>query len=586
MRNRVEPAEERANSSNNVTMKSEGGSTPNMQSTSLPSVETEAGVKYKTSTVTAAQKSATVASVDKETLDRYKRGMTRLEFIATMNASVRRNSALSFGSSRAGDMDLENLQPEARRRFLFDDKALVKGGRMKDLFKSEEPPEEDFNDVVDQDNRRVEVFVSQELVGEVIESFYFRVFIFGLIVINSLLIGLQTDEKKSVQFRYMFSIFDQAVLATFTCEIILKWYHGFWVFWKVGWNILDFAIIMALLLGPQLSFLSSSRILRILRVMRAFRSLRSISALAGLSMVVQTILQSVPDMANICLLLFIIQLMLGVAGVTLFGRLVPSHFKDLPTAIFSLFICVTQDGWVEIFKLFRQGSPTLHYGGAVYLFVAIMIGAFVFANLVVAVVVTNLEMAMKEMKLDFKMEEDVLATGEEVAQAGTEQPAKVPIMPFEEARKGVELSFQAPLQLMDLKGLSCDKLEKYYLVLIALESNLAEYQLIRKDVHSVFEMVKNLNVVEAEWGDGAPELPKQPRGSDIDLSELKKGDILSNLMKLEERHLISTKEGMEMDTVLKNAFEKDSHRRTMNARASGSAPMRRRDSVGATGLRG
>ena len=146
MRNRVEPAEERANSSNNVTMKSEGGFTPNMpmranrwgvlmQSTSLPSVETEAGVKDKTSTVTAAQKSATEASEDKETLDRYKRGMTRLEFIARMNSSVRRNSALSFGSSRVGDMDLENLQPEARRRFLFDDTALVKGGRMKDLFK-------------------------------------------------------------------------------------------------------------------------------------------------------------------------------------------------------------------------------------------------------------------------------------------------------------------------------------------------------------------------------------------------------------------------------------------------------------------
>lgn len=32
---------------------------------------------------------------------------------------------------------------------------------MKELFKAEEPPEEDFNDIVDQDDRRIEAFVSQ-----------------------------------------------------------------------------------------------------------------------------------------------------------------------------------------------------------------------------------------------------------------------------------------------------------------------------------------------------------------------------------------------------------------------------------------
>ena len=40
-------------------------------------------------------------------------------------------------------------------------------------------------------------------------------------------------------------------MSAFTVEIILKWYHGFAVFWKSGWNILDFFIIAALLLGPR-----------------------------------------------------------------------------------------------------------------------------------------------------------------------------------------------------------------------------------------------------------------------------------------------------------------------------------------------
>ena len=56
---------------------------------------------------------------------------------------------------------------------------------------------------------------------------------------------------QSEDYRLEFSIFDQCVLAVFTFEILLKWYYGFWIFWKVGWNVLDFGIILALLLGPR-----------------------------------------------------------------------------------------------------------------------------------------------------------------------------------------------------------------------------------------------------------------------------------------------------------------------------------------------
>ena len=58
--------------------------------------------------------------------------------------------------------------------------------------------------------------------------------------------------------------------------------------------------------------------------------------------------------------------------------------------MFSLFICVTQDGWVDIYNEFQSQGSTMHIGGAFFLFLCIMVGAFIFANLVVAVVVTNL----------------------------------------------------------------------------------------------------------------------------------------------------------------------------------------------------
>ena len=68
---------------------------------------------------------------------------------------------------------------------------------------------------------------------------------------------MKTNMFQSVKYRYLFSIFDQVVMATFVCEILLKWYYGFWIFWKAGWNILDFLIIAALLLGPRKLLLSA-----------------------------------------------------------------------------------------------------------------------------------------------------------------------------------------------------------------------------------------------------------------------------------------------------------------------------------------
>lgn len=56
--------------------------------------------------------------------------------------------------------------------------------------------------------------------------------------------------------------------------------------------------------------------------------------------------------------------------------------------MFALFICITQDGWLQIVdELNSCGQEIL---GPIYLTVFITIGTFVFANLVVAVVVTNL----------------------------------------------------------------------------------------------------------------------------------------------------------------------------------------------------
>ena len=54
------------------------------------------------------------------------------------------------------------------------------------------------------------------------------------------------------KYKRLFSVLDQCLMTVFVCEILFKWYHGFFMFWKMGWNILDFFIVAALLLGPRM----------------------------------------------------------------------------------------------------------------------------------------------------------------------------------------------------------------------------------------------------------------------------------------------------------------------------------------------
>ncbi|OWK12812.1 hypothetical protein Celaphus_00014816, partial [Cervus elaphus hippelaphus] len=140
----------------------------------------------------------------------------------------------------------------------------------------------------------------------------------------------------------LFSTIDDIVLTTLICELLLGWLNGFWIFWKDGWNILNFLIIFILLLG---FFVSELNAVAITYTLRALRLLHLCMAVEPLARIIRVILQSVPDMANIMTLILFFMLVFSVFGVTLFGVFVPKHFQNMQVALYTLFICITQDGW-------------------------------------------------------------------------------------------------------------------------------------------------------------------------------------------------------------------------------------------------
>ncbi|KAI8490718.1 Cation channel sperm-associated protein 4 [Branchiostoma belcheri] len=410
--------------------------------------------------------------------------------------------ATRFIRKKPKEDEAEDQVDSVKRKFLFDTKLTLIGSKLMHALADQEEVV-DIHDVIDMDDEGIEDFVARR-VGAMLDTMIFRLIVFGLIIVNSVLIAMQTDEQLSIDYAALFSIFDQFVLTIFMWEILLKWYYGFAVFWKESWNILDFVIILALLLGPTLKFLGSSRILRILRVLRAFRSLRSVSALTGLSMIVQTVMQSIP-------------------------------------AMFSLFICVTQDGWMKIFTKFRDLGGNYVMGGAIYFMISITIGAFVFANLVVAVVVTNLDKAMKEVNEERKKLEDTLSTKPKDHPGDSDDAHKhsgadkVPLFYMSDLLRHVHVGNQVPLQHVDLRKLSLDRLENYLLILVTMEKNLAEYKELRQQLEQIFTTVHDLNQkrTDVQQSSSSSRMLAKLRliaEDSVDPNLGTKGDILSNLM--------------------------------------------------------
>eukprot|EP00899_Mesostigma_viride_P016346 jgi/Mesvir1/24712/Mv26005-RA.1 len=182
----------------------------------------------------------------------------------------------------------------------------------------------------------------------------------------------------------------------------VKWAHDFKSYWRSRWNIFDFLLVAGSLLGAALSSLSSGPVLQVLRVLRALRVLRSIHLLAGLRTVVDTILVSVADMSNILILLVIMMFIWSVIGVSLFGHAVPQHFGNLGVAMYTLFVYLTQDGWVRIF----HDLDHMFASGFIYSVSFIIIGPFIFMNLLVGIIVTNLQEAYRGMKVVARMQQE------------------------------------------------------------------------------------------------------------------------------------------------------------------------------------
>ena len=233
---------------------------------------------------------------------------------------------------------------------------------------------------------------SRARTAEILERPFVARFIVGVIVLNAVLLGLETSASVMAQFGPLILMLDTICLCIFIAEIAAKLFAHGMRFFRSGWNIFDFIIVgIALVPGAQgFSVLRALRILRVLRVISVAPSLRR---------VVEGFITALPGMGSVFLLMAIIFYIGAVMTTKLFGSSFPEWFGTLGRSGYSLFQIMTLESWSM--GIVRPVMEVYPYAWAFFV-PFIMVTTFAVVNLLVGLIVNSMQ--------DAHHEDDVVAT--------------------------------------------------------------------------------------------------------------------------------------------------------------------------------
>lgn len=214
-----------------------------------------------------------------------------------------------------------------------------------------------------------------------VESPQIQAFIIGVIVLNAVILGMETSTSLMDQYGTLLEAIDYACLLVFAIEISIKLYVYRLGFWRSGWNVFDFGVV-AIALAPNVgpwSILRSLRILRVLRLMTMVPQLRK---------VVAAFLHAIPGLSGVILVMTIFFYVTGVLATTLFGGAFPDWFGSLGKSLYSLFQIMTLESWSM--GIVRPVMEVYPWAWAFFV-PFIVIATFTILNLFIGIIVSTMQ---------------------------------------------------------------------------------------------------------------------------------------------------------------------------------------------------
>jgi voltage-gated sodium channel len=245
-------------------------------------------------------------------------------------------------------------------------------------------------------------------IGSITGSVLFRRVVVTLILVNAVIVGLDTYPQVHARYGQILHLADRIILYLFSLELVLRFLgsHPRLAFFRSGWNLFDLIIV-------GVSYLPSSEFFTVARLFRILRALRTVSVSPELQKVVNALLRSLPALGHILVLLALLMYVYAAIGTSLFGQIAPRFFGSLHQSVLTLFSIITLEGWVTVMDEVVPHMPAAW----IYFVTFILFGTFVALNFVVGVIVNNLQAVEIEQRDDIAEIRKALARVEAQLQA-------------------------------------------------------------------------------------------------------------------------------------------------------------------------
>lgn len=215
---------------------------------------------------------------------------------------------------------------------------------------------------------------------KIIESSWFQSFVLVLILVNAVILGAETLSPIRETFGAQLHMIDRLIISAFALEIALRLYAYGLDYFRNGWNVFDFLIVVV-------SFIAATSGLAAVRAFRVLRVLRVVTVIPRMRVVVSALLDAIPGIASVGIVIILIVYVFAVIAANLYG---PEHeklFGDVFAAMYTLFQVMTLEGWPDIAAEVSQTHPN----SWVFFLTFVMIATFTMLNLFVAIVVRVVE---------------------------------------------------------------------------------------------------------------------------------------------------------------------------------------------------
>jgi len=205
--------------------------------------------------------------------------------------------------------------------------------------------------------------------------------ILALILVNAVILGLETSPSLMAAHGPLLVVLDQAILGVFVVEIAARFLVHRWAFFRDPWSVFDFVVVGVALVPAtgQLAVLRALRVLRVLRILTIVPSMRR---------VVGALLSAIPGLSSIALVLLLIYYVFAVIATNLFAATYPEWFGDIGRSLYTLFQIMTLESWsMGIARPVMENFP---YAWAFFV-PFILVATFTMLNLFVAIIVSAMQ---------------------------------------------------------------------------------------------------------------------------------------------------------------------------------------------------